>query len=793
MQFKEALASVEKPLLYIRNNNWANLNRVGNIERSLTPSIERLKRFLPDRLADIDRLRSAISGYDAVSNDEKKRRVEKSLALLDEIRARGERENKEAASALEESIQWVKGVGPAFAEKLAKLGINTIEDALYALPRDYEDRRHIARIADLKEGDKANVIAKVNVCGRTGRGLRNFETYLDDKSGILVAKWFRGAVWIEKKIKPGDRVLVFGEVRRWRDRREMHHPEITVLEPDEDPGCGVLPIYPATAGLNQNRLRKIFSKAVEVYAERAPDPVPYEISRRLGLMNMAEALRAVHMPDENADVETLRAKISPAHRRLVFNEFFVLQVGLALKRRGALKEPAWPIGSPGDLPRKIAKSLPFKLTEAQKKAIRKIWAEIKKPHPMNMLLQGDVGSGKTLVAMLGALFSIEAGYQAAIMAPTEILAEQHYRNFSKMLDNEGVRILLLLGKTKEPEKNRVRKILSAGEPCIIIGTHAILSEPVNFHKLAYAVVDEQHRFGVYQRMSLKAKGGERVPHTLVMTATPIPRTLAMTVYGDLDIAILDEMPPGREPVKTTVVSERSIAKVWNAVREELEKGFQAFVVYPLVEESDKSELLDATNRAEHLAKDVFPDFKVGLAHGKMKQDEKDKVMIAFSAGKTQVLVATTVIEVGIDVPNATVMVVEHAERFGLSQLHQLRGRVGRSVSAQKSRCFLVPRYPMSEEARQRLKIMTETTDGFRIAEEDLAIRGPGEFLGARQSGMPDFRVANIARDGKVLIEAREEAALVIEEDPRLEAPEHRILKIVLQRLWKGRLSLAGVG
>ncbi len=790
-QVEEILAAIEKPLIYITGNDWTNLSRVVDLERTLLPSVARLKELLPARIGVLKRMEVEISGYDSLSEIKKRRRVTNLLALLKEIQALTDGEIREAFGALETNVQWVKGVGPAIAKKLERIGIQTVEDVLYALPRDYEDRREIAKISDIEVGAKKNVVATVILTGRAGRYGKNFEAHLQDGSGILVAKWFQGTVWIEKKIKQGDRVLVYGEVRRWRNRKEMHHPELTVLENDEDPVAGILPVYHATEGITQNKLRDIAARVVDNYTDKAPDCVPHSMARRLGLMELDEAFRGVHQPEEKTDITKLREKTSAEYRRLVFNEFFVLQVGLALKRHGALKDPAWTIDTRGDLPRAIAKALPFDLTEAQKKVIRRIRDEIKKPHPMNILLQGDVGSGKTLVAVLGALFAVEAGHQAAIMAPTEILAEQHYRNISAMLEPEGVKVISLVGKLKEKEKRSVRETLSAGESCIVVGTHAVISEPVNFDKLAYAVVDEQHRFGVYQRMSLKAKGGERVPHTLVMTATPIPRTLAMTVYGDLDLAVLDEMPPGRKPVKTRVISERRSAKMWEEVRGELRAGRQVFVVYPLVEESDRSELLDATGRAEYLAKEVFPEFNVGLVHGRMKSDDKDKVMLDFAAGEVQLLVATTVVEVGIDVPGATVMVVEHAERFGLSQLHQLRGRVGRGDHPGK--CFLVARYPMSEEARKRLKIMTETGDGFRIAEEDLELRGPGEFLGARQSGMPDFRVANIARDGQVLIDAKDEAARLVEEDFRLEDPRHRVLKHTLRRLWRGRLALAGVG
>ncbi len=792
MQVDDTLAAIEKPLNYIRKDNWANLNRVVELEKSLRPSIENLKKQIPQKRRVADSMAATLRGYDSARPDEKKARIRKLTELISDVKAPSDTDIKKSFEALETSVQWVKGVGPAIAEKLAKLNIYTVEDLLFALPRDYEDRRNIVKIRDLKEGDRAGFAATVAAADRVGRFGRNFEAFLQDDSGVIAAKWFRGVNWVEKKITPGTRLFVYGEVKRYRDQREIHHPEITVLDEDESPEPGILPVYHATEGLTQNRLRKISAHAVENYAHLAPETLPDNMREELGLPKLPDAFRMVHMPPEDADIESLRRKTSPSHRRLVFDEFLILQTGLALKREGTLKEPAWPIKTDGKLSRKVASSMPFKLTEAQKKAIRRIWGEVENPHPMNLLLQGDVGSGKTLVAMLGALFAVEAGHQAAIMAPTEILAEQHWRNFTQILETENPKVHLLLGKTPPNRKEEIREKLSEGESCIIIGTHALLSEPVNFHKLAYAVVDEQHRFGVHQRMSLKAKGGERVPHTLVMTATPIPRTLTMTLYGDLDLAVIDEMPPGREPVETHLVKKKEISGMWESVRGELASGRRGFVVYPLITESENSsELYNATERAEYLAGKIFPEYSIGLIHGRMKPEDREEVMRDFAAGKIQLLVATTVVEVGIDVPAATVMVIEHAERFGLSQLHQLRGRVGRGEHPGK--CYLVAHGSIGGEARKRLKIMTETSDGFRIAEEDLAIRGPGEFLGTRQSGMPDFRVANIARDGQVLIDAKDEAARIVETDPGLKAPRHAALKSYMRRLWKGRLSLAGVG
>jgi len=793
---EETLRALEKPLLYISRNNWANITIVVGLQKALTRTLDNLESLTPPALAPtVAHIRAQLEDYDALGPSEKRRRLEAILSDIETLRnpPPPPSEVREMFSALDTPIQFIKGVGPKMAEKLARLNIRTVEDALYALPRDYEDRRNFSKIRELKEGDRATIIAKVALTGRTGRYARQFEALVQDDTGAMSLKWFNAGRWIEEKIHRGDQVVIFGAARRWRTQWEMHHPEVTVLEEGEDPGVGgILPIYHSTEGLGQWYLRRVAARAVEQFTASVPDAVPLAVRSRLNLMPLDEAFRRVHTPEEDDDIEALRLKTSAAHERLVFNEFFALEAGLALRRRGTIEEPAWPLTAPGSLIRKLVELLRFELTEAQKRVFKQMREDLRRPHPMNRLLQGDVGSGKTLVALMGGLLAVESGHQAVFMVPTEILAEQHYRTFRNLLDPLGVPVVLLLGKQKSAEKRRALDDVASGPPSLVVGTHAVIQEAVRFDRLAYAVVDEQHRFGVRQRQTLKTKGEEKVPHTLVMTATPIPRTLALTVYGDLKLSILDEMPPGRRPIKTRLVSERGREKAWDDVRREVQAGRRAYIVYPLVEESEKSEdLLDATGQAESLAKDVFPGLPLGLIHGRMKPEEKERVMLDFAAGRIRILVATTVIEVGIDVPEATIMVVEHAERFGLSQLHQLRGRVGRGENP--SSCYLIYRYTRSDDARRRLEIMAETNDGFRIAEADLEIRGPGEFLGTRQSGMPDFRVANIARDGRVLIAAKKEAFQIVEGDPLLQAPQHQALRESLKRLWKGRLALAGVG
>jgi ATP-dependent DNA helicase RecG len=691
----------------------------------------------------------------------------------------------------------VKGVGPKLAKLFEKKGILTVEDALYFLPRCYEDRSHLNKISELKAGKKETGFGEILLSGVAffqNKRRRVFEVVVGDGSGTITLKWFHGNErYLRDRFKKGRRLIFSGEVRWFNYQREIHHPDIELVDDDIEKDYlnfkRIVPIYSETEGLYQRTLRRLMKAILDGYADELSSPILPEIVERQDLIDFSEAFRRVHFPPEGESIDILNLQRSDGHRRIIFDEFFFLELGMALKKRGVALETGISFKTRGDLSQRLLNQLSFQLTRAQERVLAEIKEDLEKPHPMNRLIQGDVGSGKTIVALLTCLKVVECGYQAAIMAPTEVLAEQHFLNLHRWVEPLGVKVALLTHNIKGSEREDLYERIRNGDVQLVIGTHAVIQEAVEFNRLGLAIIDEQHKFGVVQRGLLKKKGEN--PDVLVMTATPIPRTLAMTIYGDLDVSLIDEMPPGRMPVETKVFSESTRAKVYRIIEEEVRKGRQAFIVYPLVEESEKLDLKDATRMAEHLQKEVFAEFRIGLLHGRMKSDEKEAIMMEFKEGRIQVLVATTVIEVGIDIPNASVMAVEHAERFGLSQLHQLRGRIGRG--RYPSKCILLAQYRSSEEAKVRLRAMEKTTDGFKIAEEDLALRGPGEFFGIRQSGLPDFRVGHIIRDTPILIEARKEAFRLIQEDPELLHPTHAGLKDILIKRWKGRMDLATVG
>ncbi len=705
---------------------------------------------------------------------------------------------------LETPMQSVKGVGPRLAALLAKRGIACVEDALYLLPGRYEDRRELRRIAELRPGCNelfsGRVLSADSLTSKGGR--RFFEALVTDDSATVTLKWFNGnPTFLKRTWKPGRRALITGEVSRFGQQLEVHHPDVEWLAEGADPRellaadplnfGGLVPVYPLTEGLGQKVMRRVMREVVERFAPFVRELVPPEVLNGAGLPGLRHSLRHLHLPPPEELLEELNAGRTPAHRAIAFDEFFFWELGLALKRRGVALEEGIAFQVNHYYTRPLVRMLPFQLTRAQRRVLSEIKQDMMAPHPMHRLVQGDVGSGKTLVALMAALVAVENDYQVAIMAPTEILAEQHWHTIRHWCAELGIETVLITAGMRGREKSEALGRVAGGDARIVIGTHAVIQEKVEFARLGLGIIDEQHRFGVLQRALLRKKGRGVNPDILVMTATPIPRTLAMTLFGDLSLSVIDELPPGRTPVETRVVPESRRSRVYDLIRQEVSQGRQAYLVYPLVEESDRSDLKAAAQMAEQLDGEIFPDLRVGLLHGRMSPLEKEGVMASFKACQLDILVSTTVIEVGIDVPNATVMVIEHAERFGLSQLHQLRGRVGRG--AESSRCILMTSGRLSGDGEKRLRVMESTSDGFRIAEADLEIRGPGDFLGTRQSGMPDFRVANILRDGALLERAREAAFGLVERDPDLASPASLPLKDELLRRWGQRLELGAIG
>jgi len=692
---------------------------------------------------------------------------------------------------LKKPVQFVKGVGPRRAEQLERLGISTVEDLLYHIPFRYQDRREMRKVADLTIGEENATVGQLVRMGRRfmARSRRwVLEGVVRDETGLLFLLWYHQHRYFQQRYQIGQQVLLYGKVELgMKGGKWMIHPDMEPVE-EEDETARILPIYNKTTEMTVGAMRRLVHGAVSAYVDFVPNGVPPEISTRLGLMDLSAALRHLHLPPLDTDLTAMNNASSPAHRAVVFDELFYLQLGMSLRRRNMVKEDGLSI-VPGPLVKCIHEILPFRLTNAQQRVLDVIFRDMAAPHPMNRLVQGDVGSGKTIVAFCAALAALDSGYQAAFMAPTELLAEQHFRTLAALAEKLEVSITLLTGEVKGRQKQEIYNLIEQGKVEIVVGTHALIQEGVHFQRLGLAIVDEQHRFGVMQRAALKKLGAN--PDILLMTATPIPRTLALTIYGDLDVSAIDELPPGRKPITTRVFHEGEREKAYRVVKEQLDRGHQAYVVYPLVEESEKSDLKAATTMAEQLSRTFFAGYSIGLVHGRMKGEEKDAVMARFKRGEHHLLVSTTVIEVGIDVPNATVILIEHAERFGLAQLHQLRGRVGRGQA--ESFCLLLAQYTPADESHRRLRVMVETNDGFKIAEADLAFRGPGEFLGTRQSGMPDFRVANIVRDSRILELAREEAEAWLARDPDLAAPASRRLRAILEDRWAGRLELARVG
>jgi ATP-dependent DNA helicase RecG len=697
-------------------------------------------------------------------------------------------------------VMYLKGVGPHRGELLAKRGLRTLEDLLGYLPFRYEDRIHFAKIREITPAQTYTVQAVVS-SGSLVRYSRArggvYHLLVRDDTGSLACKFFHGN-YLEGKLKAGQRIVLHGkaDMDAYRPGRiEMINPEYELLgsqEADSTEVGRIVPIYEAIGGISSRMIRRIVYQALEKFSGPSTDPLPSEMLARYKFPSRRDAIRFVHFPPQTESVEALNSFRSPAHQRLIFEEFFFYQLSVALRKKSAQRHPgiAFRVREPG-IREALKRVLPFKPTEAQKRALAEIAADLERPVPMNRLLQGDVGSGKTIVAFEAAAIVMENSYQAALMAPTEILAVQHYLAAKKIFARGGYVVELLISGMKWADKKAALERVRSGAAQLVVGTHALLEPQVEFARLGLVIVDEQHRFGVLQRKGLMEKGLS--PDVLVMTATPIPRTLSLTLYGDLDISVIDQMPPGRVPIETRWSSEAHLPGVWEFLRREMSAGRQAYVVYPVIEQSKTLEsqrsLKAAIVEYERLQKTVFPERKLGLLHGRMKSDEKEEVMERFRRGELDLLVTTTVIEVGVDVPNATVMVIEHAERFGLSQLHQLRGRIGRG--GKKGTCILVAPKTPGEDARVRLETMVRTANGFEIAETDLKLRGPGEFFGTRQHGELGFHIANPIRDFELLELARREAISLVE-SPAAEPARQQLLAHLPQE-WQRRYRLASVG
>ena len=711
-------------------------------------------------------------------------------------------------------VQYVKGVGPKLAEILATKGIATVGDLLHYLPFRYEDRLNPRGIAELRAGEMATVIGEVRNSGlfRTRR-MPIFQLTVGQGRSRLKCLWFN-ATYLQGKFKPGELIALYGKVEQDSRSGELQimQPQFEMLGEAEGNAADdkaaaslevgrIVPIYESAGQgrVSARWFRRIIRTALDDLTPELAETIPAAVRGRLALLSPREALWKVHWPEAGESFEDLQSSRTPAHIRLIFEELFFIELGLEMKKRQQKAQTGIAFQLDDRVRQAIKKILPFHPTAAQKRVLKEIADDMQKPHPMRRLLQGDVGSGKTIVGFQAAIIAIENGYQVALMAPTEILAQQHYFSARRILENAGYRIVLLTGSLEADRKREIRRHIAQGNAQLVIGTHALLEEKVEFAKPGLVIVDEQHRFGVLQRLKLMKKSGEgkdekslAEPDVLVMTATPIPRTLALTLYGDLDLSILDELPPGRTPIVTRRISDNRSPEVWDFVRKQVAKGHQVYVVYPVIAENEETELKAAIKMYRELSGKIFADLKVGLLHGRLDSDLKDQVMRMFQKGELQILVATTVIEVGVDVPNATVMVIEHAERFGLAQLHQLRGRIGRGAA--KSYCVLMTGGKVTEDGERRLDAMVRTNGGFQIAELDLELRGPGEFFGTRQAGMPSFRVANLIRDRQLLELAKREAAAVME-GPNSEITQVEISRaqVALRTHWQHTYGLVEVG
>ena len=692
---------------------------------------------------------------------------------------------------LDAPVNTLPGVSTAYTSRLRRLDISTVGDLLYHFPYRYDDYSTLKPINQLEYGEDTTIVGTIwETRSRKTRGGREIVTsVVADASGTIEAVWFNQP-YLVRQLRAGRRIVLSGKVDEYLGRLTLQSPVWEPLERELIHTARLVPIYPLTRGVTSRWMRRLIKRVIDHWAPRLEDYLPKTVQERAGLLDLPTAIRQIHFPDDEQSAREAR-------RRLSFDEFLFIQLGVLHQRQKWQSQQGMPIPTSQSLLETFLQSLPFTLTGAQQRGMEQILQDIAQPRPMSRLLQGDVGSGKTVVATAAMLMAVAAGKQAALMAPTEILAEQHYRTVSALLADSAawsldrpVSAVLLTGSLRRVERGKVYSAVASGQADIVVGTHALIQRHVTFRDLALVTVDEQHRFGVEQRGALRTKGGS--PHMLVMSATPIPRSLALTIYGDLDVSVIDELPPGRQVIETRWLLPRERERAYAFVRSQVERGRQVFILYPLIEESDKVAARAAVEEYERLSEEVFSDLKVGLLHGKMKAKDKDAVMTRFREGQIDILVSTSVIEVGIDVPNATVMLIEGADRFGLAQLHQFRGRVGRGEH--RSYCLLLsdaasPDDPQTRTTWERLRAIEETQDGFVLAEKDLELRGPGDFFGVRQSGLPPLRLASLS-NVRVLEQARAEAQAIFREDPALRKPEHQLLAAQVSQFWEGRADLS---
>lgn len=830
--FHEWLDRLARPIEFATKDNCAHAGAVKNLSSFVSSQVQSAlaQEWIPPAIES--RLRSLrelfIDFQQGLPVEEQQRRLQAACAILGRLREAAPEPMSAPDGPIAEAesrsgpargdvwnlpVQFVKGVGPKRTALLQRLGIGTVEDAFWTIPWRYEDRSVMTPVGNLVPGMVTSIcgtIAKCELKRTRNRRLSVLEVGVEDDTGRMQVVFFNQP-YLEEVLAVGKAVMMSGRViagkQGWMvPRMDVAQYEVVGEATEAALHVGrIVPIYHETKGWTSRQSRVLVKGLLDEYARELRDNLPVPLRARQRLLPLQEAIQDVHFPKSEADPRLLEQGKTAAHRRLAFEELFLLQMALAARQRSVQEQPKGLKFNPrAPIVDKLSRLLPFRLTSAQDQVIREIYRDMMSPRPMNRLVQGDVGSGKTVVGLHAIVMACGSGYQAALMAPTEILAEQHFRNLKGTLEALGVTVALLRGSDKAAVKKAQAAQLASGEVQVAIGTHALIQKGVVFKNLGLAVVDEQHKFGVLQRKTLIEKGYR--PDVLVLTATPIPRTLAMTVYGDLDVSVINMLPPGRRPVRTFLFGDNQRRRAYQILKDELRNKRQAYVVYPLVEESEKTDLQAAIQGAEELQDGEFAEFRVGLLHGRMKSVEKEAVMADFKAGKVHLLVATTVIEVGVDVPNATIMMVEHAERFGLAQLHQLRGRVGRG--AEQSYCLLMAAglgrnrpvpgrlspggdEPLSN-ARERLDALVQSNDGFVIAEEDLRIRGPGEFFGFRQWGMPEFRVANLVRDGELLQQARLEAFSLLKQDPQLAAPGNQGLKEAMLRKWEKKLELGSI-